>query len=88
MAVTPRPHFASVVPLDAVMHMIVYDEGMTSMRVKWELVKGASGYLLKYNAINATVHTDEKEVRTGTHASAYSAFPYPLYKACWQGPRQ
>lgn len=75
MAVTPGLHFASAVPLSAVKSMTVYDEGMTSMRVRWELVGGASGYMLKYSAINATVPTVEKEVRAGPHANAYSAFP-------------
>lgn len=65
--------------------MTVYDEAMTSMRVRWEKVPGATGYLLRYNAINATVPTVEQEVRA--HAIPYSAFPYPLYEACWQGPR-
>lgn len=88
MAITPGIDFASAVPLAAVTTMFVYDESMTSMRVKWELVGGASGYMLKYQAINATVPTVEKEVRTGPRANAYSAFPYPLYEAHWQGPCQ
>uniref|UniRef100_A0A672SD46 Collagen alpha-1(XII) chain n=1 Tax=Sinocyclocheilus grahami TaxID=75366 RepID=A0A672SD46_SINGR len=33
----------------------LYDEAMTSMRVRWELVSGASGYLLNYNTINASM---------------------------------
>lgn len=75
MALIPGLHFASAVPLAAVESMRVYDEAITSMRVRWELVKGASGYLLKYIAINATVPTVEKEVRAKPCAKAYSAFP-------------
>lgn len=88
VAITPGFTFASAVPLDAVKSMTVYDEAMTSMRVRWELVTGASGYMLKYRAINGTVPDVEKEVRTGPHANAYSAFPHPLYEARWQGPCQ
>lgn len=86
MAVTRGLYFASAVPLSAVKSMTIYDEDMTSMRVRWEKVVGTSGYMLKYRAINATVPTVEKEVRTGPHENAYSVFPYPLYEAFWQGP--
>uniref|UniRef100_A0A672SBS9 Collagen type XII alpha 1 chain n=1 Tax=Sinocyclocheilus grahami TaxID=75366 RepID=A0A672SBS9_SINGR len=40
----------------------LYDEAMTSMRVRWELVSGASGYLLNYNTINASVPSGKMEV--------------------------
>ncbi|XP_058235769.1 collagen alpha-1(XII) chain isoform X2 [Hemibagrus wyckioides] len=53
----------TTLPLAAVESMRVYDEAITSMRARWELVKGASGYLLKYIAINATVPTVEKEMQ-------------------------
>lgn len=52
----------STVPLPGVTSMTVYDEAMTSMRVKWELVSGASGYLLHYNSINASVPSGKMEV--------------------------
>uniref|UniRef100_A0A8C1JJ88 Collagen alpha-1(XII) chain n=1 Tax=Cyprinus carpio TaxID=7962 RepID=A0A8C1JJ88_CYPCA len=53
----------TTLPLPAVTFMSVYDEAMTSMRVRWELVSGASGYLLNYNTINASVPSGKMEVR-------------------------
>lgn len=41
----------------------MYDEQITTMRVRWEEVEGATGYLLLYNAINATQPTVGQEVR-------------------------
>nr|XP_017208134.2 collagen alpha-1(XII) chain isoform X2 [Danio rerio] len=55
----------TTLPLPAVTSMSVYDEALTSMRVRWELVKGASGYLLNYNAINASVPSGMMEMRVG-----------------------
>uniref|UniRef100_A0A673FYM4 Collagen alpha-1(XII) chain n=1 Tax=Sinocyclocheilus rhinocerous TaxID=307959 RepID=A0A673FYM4_9TELE len=52
----------TTLPLPAVTSMTVYDEAITSMRVRWELVSGASGYLLNYNAINASVPSGKMEV--------------------------
>lgn len=43
--------------------MDVYDEQTTTMRVRWEEVEGATGYILRYDAINATQPTVEQEVR-------------------------
>lgn len=43
--------------------MDVYDEQTTTMRVSWEKVEGATGYTLRYDAINATQPTAEQEVR-------------------------
>lgn len=43
--------------------MDVYDEHTTTMRVRWEEVDGATGYILRYDAINATQPTVEQEVR-------------------------
>ncbi|KAF7690441.1 hypothetical protein HF521_012245 [Silurus meridionalis] len=59
----------TTLPLDAVKSMTVYDEDITSMRVRWETVVGASGYMLKYSAINATVNTEEKEMRFGENVN-------------------
>lgn len=50
------------VPLSAVRRMDIYDEQTTTMRVKWEGVTGATGYMLLYSAINATQPTLEQEV--------------------------
>lgn len=55
--------FPDLVPLSAVRTMEVYDEQTTTMRVKWEEVEGATGYILRYDAINATQPTTEQEVR-------------------------
>uniref|UniRef100_A0A672NV39 Collagen type XII alpha 1 chain n=1 Tax=Sinocyclocheilus grahami TaxID=75366 RepID=A0A672NV39_SINGR len=52
----------TTLPLPAVTSMTVYDEAITSMQVRWELVSGASGYLLNYNAINASVPSGKMEV--------------------------
>lgn len=43
--------------------MDVYDEETTTMRVRWEEVEDATGYILRYDAINATQPTVEQEVR-------------------------
>uniref|UniRef100_A0AAY5ETZ1 Collagen alpha-1(XII) chain n=1 Tax=Electrophorus electricus TaxID=8005 RepID=A0AAY5ETZ1_ELEEL len=52
----------TTLPLPGVQTMVVYDEALTSMYVRWDLVRGATGYMLLYSAINATVPTMEKEV--------------------------
>ncbi|OXB61233.1 hypothetical protein ASZ78_006533, partial [Callipepla squamata] len=52
-------------PLSSVRNLNVYDIGSTSMRVRWEPVNGATGYLLTYEPVNATVPTTEKEMRVG-----------------------
>ncbi|XP_056620126.1 collagen alpha-1(XII) chain isoform X2 [Triplophysa dalaica] len=53
----------TTLPLPAVTSMTVYDEGLTTMRVRWELVGGASGYMLIYSALNATVPSGTMELR-------------------------
>ncbi|KAL2081858.1 hypothetical protein ACEWY4_021676 [Coilia grayii] len=55
----------TTLPLPSVKSMTIYDETRTTMRVRWELVSGASGYMLLYSALNATQHTPEKEMRVG-----------------------
>ena len=60
------PHsvwFLLSVPLPAVKNMNVYDETMSSMRVRWEAVFGATGYLLRYKSINASEPQLEQEVK-------------------------
>ncbi|XP_063079246.1 collagen alpha-1(XII) chain isoform X6 [Engraulis encrasicolus] len=52
-------------PLPFVKSMTISDETLSSMRVKWELVSGASGYMLLYSALNATQTVPEKEMRVG-----------------------
>lgn len=43
--------------------MDVYDEQTSTLRVRWEEVEGATGYIIRYDAINATQPTSEQEVR-------------------------
>ena len=49
-------------PLPAARNMVVYDEAVTTMRVRWEQAAGASGYMLLYKSVNATEPQLEKEV--------------------------
>uniref|UniRef100_A0A671YA19 Collagen alpha-1(XII) chain n=1 Tax=Sparus aurata TaxID=8175 RepID=A0A671YA19_SPAAU len=53
----------TTLPLSAVRRMDIYDEQITTMRVRWEQAEGATGYMLLYSAINATQPTLEQEVR-------------------------
>lgn len=50
------------VPLYTVENMNVYDETSVSMRVSWDGVVGATGYMLLYNSINASEPQLESEV--------------------------
>ncbi|KAM9842426.1 collagen alpha-1(XII) chain [Aulostomus maculatus] len=61
----PLKGMETTLPLSAVRKMDIYDEQMTTMRVRWEEVEGATGYMLLYSAINATQPTSEQEVRVG-----------------------
>ncbi|XP_039202568.1 collagen alpha-1(XII) chain isoform X3 [Crotalus tigris] len=42
-----------------------YDVTSRTMRVRWEPVKGATGYMLLYEPVNATIPATEKEMRVG-----------------------
>uniref|UniRef100_A0A671YEV8 Collagen alpha-1(XII) chain n=1 Tax=Sparus aurata TaxID=8175 RepID=A0A671YEV8_SPAAU len=55
----------TTLPLSAVRRMDIYDEQITTMRVRWEQAEGATGYMLLYSAINATQPTLEQEIRVG-----------------------
>ncbi|KAM9354603.1 collagen alpha-1(XII) chain [Pholidichthys leucotaenia] len=55
----------TTLPLGAVRWMDIYDEQVTTMRVRWEEVPGATDYMLLYSAINATQPTTEQEMRVG-----------------------
>ncbi|XP_061901199.1 collagen alpha-1(XII) chain isoform X3 [Entelurus aequoreus] len=59
----------TTLPLPAVTSMNVYDETMNSMRVRWERVGGASGYVVLYRSINATEPQIDQEVRVGADVS-------------------
>lgn len=54
--------FVPSVPLYTVKNMNVYDETSVSMRVSWDGVVGATGYMLLYNSINASEPQLESEV--------------------------
>ncbi|XP_057679033.1 collagen alpha-1(XII) chain isoform X2 [Corythoichthys intestinalis] len=53
----------TTLPLPAVTSVNVYDETMSTMRVRWQPVDGASGYVLLYRSINGTEPQTDKEVR-------------------------
>ncbi|KAM8725153.1 collagen alpha-1(XII) chain isoform 2-T3 [Acanthopagrus schlegelii] len=55
----------TTLPLSAAKNMIVYDETSSTMRVRWEEAAGATGYMLRYNSINATEPQLEREERVG-----------------------
>uniref|UniRef100_A0A8C5A5D2 Collagen type XII alpha 1 chain n=1 Tax=Gadus morhua TaxID=8049 RepID=A0A8C5A5D2_GADMO len=56
----------TTLPLSAVTRMTIYDEQVTTMRVRWEKALGATGYMLLYSTINATQPARELEVRLTT----------------------
>ncbi|XP_041832449.1 collagen alpha-1(XII) chain isoform X2 [Melanotaenia boesemani] len=53
----------TTLPLAAVRNMKVYDEALSSMRVSWDAVVGATGYMLLYRSINATEPQLDQEIR-------------------------
>ncbi|XP_029903663.1 collagen alpha-1(XII) chain-like [Myripristis murdjan] len=57
------------VPLAGTRNMKVYDKTMSTMRVRWEPVGGASGYLMLYKPINASQPQPEKKMRVGADVS-------------------
>ncbi|KAM9839911.1 collagen alpha-1(XII) chain-like [Aulostomus maculatus] len=59
----------TTLPLPAVTSIDVYGETMSTMKVRWGKVGGASGYMLLYKSVNATEPQQEKEVRFGADTS-------------------
>ncbi|XP_058469849.1 collagen alpha-1(XII) chain isoform X2 [Solea solea] len=55
----------TTLPLSTVKNMDVYNEGVTSMWVRWDGVPGASSYMLLYRSINATEPQLDNELRVG-----------------------
>uniref|UniRef100_A0A672LHR3 Collagen alpha-1(XII) chain n=1 Tax=Sinocyclocheilus grahami TaxID=75366 RepID=A0A672LHR3_SINGR len=55
--------FPSVVPLSGVRNMNIYKVRSTTMNVRWDAVEGATGYMLLYDALNATEPSVEQEIR-------------------------
>ncbi|XP_060947388.1 collagen alpha-1(XII) chain [Limanda limanda] len=60
----------TTLPLSAAQNMIVYDEAVTTMWVRWEQAAGASGYSLFYKSTNASEPQLEREVRVGGDVSS------------------
>uniref|UniRef100_A0A3Q2Y3A0 Collagen alpha-1(XII) chain n=1 Tax=Hippocampus comes TaxID=109280 RepID=A0A3Q2Y3A0_HIPCM len=78
----PLTGVETTLPLPGVRRMDIFDEQMTTMRVRWEPVPGATGYMLLYNAINATEPTVEQEIRVGsdtTNVQLVKLFPNTAY---------
>uniref|UniRef100_A0A8D2LYC8 Collagen alpha-1(XII) chain n=1 Tax=Varanus komodoensis TaxID=61221 RepID=A0A8D2LYC8_VARKO len=55
----------TTLPIPSVRNLNAYDVTSTTMRVRWEPVNGATGYMLLYDPVNATVPAVEKEMRVG-----------------------
>lgn len=55
----------TTLPIPSVRNLNIYDIGTTTMRARWEAASGATGYLLLYEPVNATVPSTEKEMRVG-----------------------
>ncbi|KAK6490157.1 collagen alpha-1(XII) chain-like isoform X1 [Huso huso] len=55
----------ATLPLSSVRNLNIYNIGTTTMRVKWDAASGATGYLVLYEPVNATVPAVEKELRVG-----------------------
>ncbi|XP_013922004.1 PREDICTED: collagen alpha-1(XII) chain-like, partial [Thamnophis sirtalis] len=51
--------------IPSVRSLNAYDVTSRTMRVRWEPVKGATGYMLLYEPVNATIPATEKEMRVG-----------------------
>ncbi|XP_077407183.1 collagen alpha-1(XII) chain [Vanacampus margaritifer] len=78
----PLKGVETTLPLPAVRRMDVFDEQMTTMRVRWEAVPSATGYMLLYRAINATEPTVEQEIRVAsdtTEVQLVRLFPNTAY---------
>ncbi|XP_061650641.1 collagen alpha-1(XII) chain isoform X2 [Phyllopteryx taeniolatus] len=78
----PLKGVETTLALPGVRRMDIFDEQMTTMRVRWEPVPGATGYMLLYSAINATEPTVEQEIRVGsdtTDVQLVKLFPNTAY---------
>uniref|UniRef100_A0A8C5SF87 Collagen type XII alpha 1 chain n=1 Tax=Laticauda laticaudata TaxID=8630 RepID=A0A8C5SF87_LATLA len=60
----------TTLPIPAVRNLNAYDVSSRTMRVRWEPVKGATGYVLLYEPVNATIPATEKEVTTTAHLTS------------------
>uniref|UniRef100_A0A3B3HJT5 Collagen, type XII, alpha 1b n=1 Tax=Oryzias latipes TaxID=8090 RepID=A0A3B3HJT5_ORYLA len=69
----------TTLPLPSVKFMNVFDETMSSMRVRWDSVAGATGYMLRYKSINGTEPQLEQEVRGVTNTQLLQLIPNTEY---------
>uniref|UniRef100_A0A672LID2 Collagen alpha-1(XII) chain n=1 Tax=Sinocyclocheilus grahami TaxID=75366 RepID=A0A672LID2_SINGR len=53
----------TTLPLSGVRNMNIYKVRSTTMNVRWDAVEGATGYMLLYDALNATEPSVEQEIR-------------------------
>ncbi|XP_077586812.1 collagen alpha-1(XII) chain isoform X3 [Stigmatopora nigra] len=67
----PLKGVETTLPLPSVRRMDIFDEQMTTMRVRWELVPGATGYMLLYSSINASEPFVGPEIRVGSATTDY-----------------
>uniref|UniRef100_UPI00398F45FB collagen alpha-1(XII) chain-like n=1 Tax=Pristiophorus japonicus TaxID=55135 RepID=UPI00398F45FB len=68
--------------LPAVRNLNVYDVTPTTMNVRWKPASGASGYMLLYAPINASIPSVEKELKVGpdvTDVKLVELFPNTEY---------
>lgn len=57
-----QKNYILTVAIPSIRNLNAYDIGPTSMRVRWEPLDGATGYVLMYEPVNATIPATEKEV--------------------------
>ncbi|XP_072370167.1 collagen alpha-1(XII) chain-like isoform X5 [Scyliorhinus torazame] len=72
----------TTMPIPGVRNLNVYDVTPTTMNVKWEPATGASGYMLLYAPVNASIPTVEKELKVGpdnTDLKLENLFPNTEY---------
>ncbi|XP_056150871.1 collagen alpha-1(XII) chain isoform X2 [Lampris incognitus] len=55
----------TTLPLPTAKNMNVFDETLSTMKVRWEKAEGATGYILRYKAINDTAASVEQEMQVG-----------------------
>ncbi|XP_048391729.1 collagen alpha-1(XII) chain isoform X1 [Stegostoma tigrinum] len=72
----------TTLPIPGVRNLNVYDVTPTTMNVRWEPARGASGYMLLYTPINASQPTAQKELKVGpdnTDVRLENLFPNTEY---------
>ncbi|XP_052009198.1 collagen alpha-1(XII) chain-like isoform X2 [Xyrauchen texanus] len=59
----PLKGMETTLPLNAVRSMNIYRVRSTTMNVRWDAAEGATGYMVVYDALNATEPSVKKEMR-------------------------